>query len=124
MANSEDVSKEERIKKEVNRLRRILKNVPKDKISAAMGIIQRAAFMAITLEDLEADLNEKGTVELFTQGEYVYERQRPAAQLYNTTVKNYTATCKQLSDLIPSGSPPPKNDKDPFEKLLARGNDG
>lgn len=82
--------------------------------------------MAITLEDLEADMNENGTVEEFTQGENSYDRQRPAAQLYNTTVKNYTTACKQLSDLIPAG-PPPKDvpkEKDAFEKLLDRGKSG
>jgi len=124
MPNSADVSREDRIKKEFARLRRLLKNVPKDKLSAATGIIQRAAFMAITLEDLEADINENGTVESFMQGDYEYDRQRPAAQLYNTTVKNYTATCKQLTDLIPAGGAPPSKEKDAFEQILGRGKGG
>ncbi len=126
MPKSEDLSREERIRKEFSRLRRLLKDVPKSKLSAADGLIKRIAFMAITLEDLEADMNENGTVEEFTQGENSYDRQRPAAQLYNTTVKNYTTACKQLSDLIPAG-PPPKDvpkEKDAFEKLLDRGKSG
>lgn len=124
MPESVDVSKEERIKKEILRLRRILKNVPKEKLNAATGLIQRVAFMAITLEDLEADINENGTVESFQQGDYEYDRQRPAAQIYNTTVKNYTAACKQLTDMIPVSNQPTKNEKDEFEKILGRGKGG
>lgn len=124
MPKSVDISKEERIKKEVLRIRRILKDLPKEKLNAVSGLIQRAAFMAITLEDLEADINENGTVESFQQGDYEYDRQRPAAQIYNTTVKNYTAACKQLTDLIPVNNQPTTKDKDAFEQILGRGNGG
>ncbi|NTX58849.1 hypothetical protein HR086_46950 [Myxococcus sp. CA039A] len=106
MPITEELTKEARIKKEITRLKRILKDVPKDKLTAAEGLIRRAAFMQVTLEDLEADINEKGTIESFSQTEgIVYDRERPAARLYNTTIRNYAAACKQLIDLLPDGKP-------------------
>lgn len=104
MATNKELTKEERIKKEYNRMKRILKNVPKDKLKVADGVIKRAAFMQVTLEDLEEDINQNGTVESFSQKEGIeYDRERPAARIYNTTIKNYSAACKQLFDLLPDG---------------------
>lgn len=118
-----NLSRDDRIKLEIERLKQLLTDVPENKLSAAEGLIKRVAFMAITLEDLEKDMNENGTVEPFSQGGGPpYDRQRPAAQIYNTTVKNYTTACKQLTDLIPAG-PPPKEapkEKDALEKILDR----
>jgi hypothetical protein len=117
-------SREDRIKTEYNRLKRLLKEVPKEKISAAEGIIKRVAFMAITLEDLEIDINADGTVEEFSQGGNTFDRQRPAVQIYNATVKNYTTACKQLTDLIPVGQAPPDKNQDPLLKILGRARSG
>lgn len=99
-------TKQQRINAEYNRLKKLLKQIPESKLKAADGIIRRAAFMRITLEDLEADINEHGTTELFSQTEGIeYERERPATRIYNTTIKNYTTACKQLFDLLPEDKP-------------------
>ena len=121
MAITSGHAREERIKREYNRLKRLLKEVPKDKFAAAEGIVKRVAFMAITLEDLEDDINADGTVEDFKQGETSFDRQRPAVQIYNTTVKNYTTACKQLTDLIPIGAGPANKELDAFQKIMGRG---
>lgn len=111
MGKSDILTKEERIKKEIGKLKRLLKELPPDRLKAAEGLVKRIAFMQITLEDLEADINENGTVETFSQTENIsYDRQRPAAQIYNTTIKNYTTACKQLFDMLPDGKP--KSDAD------------
>lgn len=99
MSISDAKLRETRIRTEYNRLKRLLKPLSKDKLAAAQGIIERVSFMAITLEDLEADINAHGATEAFSQGGPAYDRQRPAVQIYNTTVKNYTTACKQLTDL-------------------------
>ena len=103
MANKTELSKDERIKKEEKRLKRIYKNIAKDNKAIIDGLIQRAAYMRVSLEDYEKDLDEKGYVELFTQSEKTepYERERPVARLYNTMNKNYQSIIKQLADLIP-----------------------
>lgn len=103
MSTKTEKTKEQRINAEKLRLTRIYKEVPKEHKGILDGLIKRAAFMRVTLEDMEADLDENGFVELFTQSEKTepYERERPVARLYNTMNKNYQSIIKQLSDLVP-----------------------
>lgn len=116
MAN--ELTKEERIEREKRRLRRSYKDLSKDKKQVTEGLIHRAAFMRVTLEDMEKDLDENGFVELFTQSEKTepYERERPVARLYNTMNKNYQSIIKQLSDLLPKEAP--KEEDDGFETFV------
>lgn len=103
MATKKETTKDERIKKEERRLKKIYKNIDKDNKAIIDGLIQRAAYMRITLEDWEKDIMENGCIEMFTQSEKTepYERERPVARLYNTMNKNYQSIIKQLTDLIP-----------------------
>ena len=103
MATKKETTKDERIKKEVRKLKRIYKNIDKDNKAIIEGLIQRAAYMRVTLEDWEKDIMENGYYEMFTQSEKTdpYERERPVARLYNTMNKNYQSLIKQLSDLVP-----------------------
>lgn len=101
--SKKELTKEERIRKEFLRLRRSFKEIEKGKKHVVEGLLHRAAFMRITLEDFEEDINENGTTELFSQSETQtpYERARPVVGFYNTTNKNYQGIIKQLSDLLP-----------------------
>jgi hypothetical protein len=102
MRESSEKNKDWRISQEFSQLKKLLKDIPKDKFKAAEGLMQRAAFMRINLEELEKDINENGTMEMFSQTKDVeYERERPATRIYNATVKNYQAICRQLFDMLP-----------------------
>jgi len=106
------LTKDARIKKEIGRLKRLLKEIPPDRLKVADGLVKRIAFMQVTLEDLETDINANGTVEMFSQTPGVeYERERPVTRIYNTTIKNYTTACKQLLDLLPENKPKPEADE-------------
>lgn len=113
-----ELSKDERISKEEKRLRRIYKNIGKDQKAIIDGLIQRAAYMRITLEEWEKDIDENGYIEMFTQSEKTdpYERERPVARLYNTMNKNYQSIIKQLTDLVPKEEP--KNEDDGFDEFV------
>lgn len=124
MAITKGSSREERVKREYNRLKRLLKELSKDQLSAADGILKRISFMAVTLEDLEDDINIHGEVEAFMQGDSTYDRQRPAVTIYNATIKNYTMACKQLMDLIPDGPKKPQQTDDPFMRIMGRKQNG
>jgi len=112
MATKKELTKSERIKKEDRRLRRIYKNIPKDSKDLFDGLISRAAYMRVTLEDYEKDLDEGGYFEMFSQSEKTdpYERERPVARLYNTMNKNYQSITKQLGDLLKSEVEPVETD--------------
>ena len=112
VATKKETTKDERIKKEVRRLNRIYKDIDKDNKAIIEGLIQRAAYMRVALEDWEEDIIENGVTEMFTQSEKTepYERERPVARLYNTMNKNYQSIIKQLSDLVPKSEPEEKDD--------------
>jgi hypothetical protein len=118
MAGKKELTKDERILREEKRLRKSYKDLPKDKMQVVDGLIRRAAYMRVTLEDMEKDLDENGFVEMFTQSEKTepYERERPVARLYNTMNKNYQSIIKQLSDLLPKEDP--KEEDDGFESFV------
>ena len=103
MAIKKELSKDSRIKKEEKRLREIFKDADEDGTAINDGLIQRASYMRITLEDWEEDINKNGIVEMFTQSERTppYEKERVVARLYNTMNANYQKIIKQLSDLLP-----------------------
>ena len=118
MPIKEVLAKEKRISKEKDRLTRIYTDISKENKAIIQGLINRAAFMRITLEDMEEDLDTNGFVEMFTQSEKTdpYERERPVARLYNTMNKNYQSIIKQMSDLIPKDRVVEKDDG--FENFI------
>ena len=112
MATKKELTKQERINKEEARLAKIYKDISQSNKAINEGLIQRAAYMRVTLEDYEKDLDTKGYIELFTQSEKTdpYERERPVARLYNVMNKNYQSIIKQLGDLLPKEAPREEND--------------
>lgn len=112
---AEILTKEERVTNEDKRLRKIYKNLPEDALNLYDGLIHRAAYMRIALEDYEADLDANGYVEQFSQSDKLepYERERPVARLYNTMNKNYQSIMKQLADRLPEAPA-----VDPSEEIL------
>ena len=118
--SKKELTKFERISVEDKRLRQIYKDIKKDRLATVDGLIRRAAYMRITLEDMENDLDENGFVEMFSQSEKTepYERERPVARLYNTMNKNYQTIVKQLSELIPKEPPKDGKNNDDFDDFV------
>lgn len=108
------MTKDDRVKKEIKRLQGLYKDITGNKQKLVQGLIERAGYLRIQLEDYEQDLDEHGYVEMFTQSDnqLPYERKRPVADLYNTTNTNYFKIIKQLSDLMPDK--PAKTESDEF----------
>lgn len=123
MAKKKELSKDERIKQEVTRLSAIYKDIDENRKKNAQGLMQRAAYMRITLEDYEKDLDEKGYVEMFSQSDKAppYERERPVARLYGTMNKNYQSIMKLLSDMLPKTEV--KTEDDGFDTFVSDRND-
>ena len=93
--------KDRQTKKEMMKLRRLFKNLPKDKMKAADGLIQEAAFMKVTLEETRHVIDQEGILEKFEQGAQKFLREHPATKVYNTMIQRYATVCKQLFDMIP-----------------------
>ncbi len=100
--SKEDLTKEERIKKEKQRLTKIFKNIPKDKKDLCTGLISNAAYMHATLEDLQEIVNSEGAVTSGVNGNgFITTNEHPAQRCYNSTLDKYVKTMKALTDLLP-----------------------
>jgi len=109
------MDKEKQIKKEMLKLKRLFKNLPKDKMKAADGLIQEAAFMKVTLEETRYVIDQEGILEKFEQGAQKFLREHPATKVYNTMIQRYATVCKQLFDMIPD----PEAGKQAEDELMA-----
>ncbi|MGM0122727.1 hypothetical protein IGI37_000093 [Enterococcus sp. AZ194] len=91
------------VKKEKNRLKKLFKDIPSNKLKAVDGLIIQAARLKILLDEMWIDISENGDVEMFCQSDKQdpYERERPMAKLFNSRDMSYQRIMKQLTDLIP-----------------------
>ncbi|MCU0082177.1 hypothetical protein [Streptococcus danieliae] len=95
--------REKLVKKELSRLRKLFVDIPENKKKVSEGLMIQAARLRILLNDLWQDISKNGDYELFSQSENQepYERERPAAKLYNSRDATYHKVIKQLIDLLP-----------------------
>lgn len=85
----------------MNRIKKIYKEFPKEKVKVLEGLITEASFMKTALEELREDIVKNGYVELFEQGEQAFNRERPEVKIYTNFIQKYTVCMKQLIDLLP-----------------------
>lgn len=76
-------------------------SIDDDKKTICLGLLKELSFMNDTLEKLKKDIEDKGTIVVMCQGKYDIERTNPSLQSYNSLIKNYTSTSKQLFDMLP-----------------------
>lgn len=94
--------KETRIKREKDRLADIFKDLEENKLKTCQALIDRAAFITISLEDLEEQLNVIGFTEYYQNGENQSGwKKSAAADVHISLTKNLNAIVKQLLDLVP-----------------------
>lgn len=107
------LTKDKRISEENKRLRAIYADLPENIMKLYDGLIYRAAYMRVTLEEYEQDMNERGYVEQFSQSDKLdpYERGRPVVGFYNTMNKNYQSIMKQLAEKLPEAVPADVSDE-------------
>lgn len=119
-ATKQDKPTDIRVKAEIRRLNKIYSNMDPIRKAMAEGLVKRAAFMRVQLEDLERDLIENGWTELFSQGnQEPYDRARPSGQSYNTLNSNYQKIIKQLDALMPKIQAAQKPEDDGFDRFVA-----
>ena len=94
--------KSTRIAKEKKRLWEIFQGLEPNKLSTCQALIERAAFITVSLEDLEEELNEKGWTEPYQNGaNQAGLKKAAAADVHISLTKNLNAIIKQLLDLVP-----------------------
>ena len=89
--------------KELNKLKKIFKNIEPDKRNVVEKLISNAAFMAESLDDLQETIREKGFTEEYRNGANQFGIKKCSeVEIYNTMIKNYSSVIKQLVDLLPN----------------------
>lgn len=95
--------KDKAIRKETNRLSRVFADIDDDHKAVAKQLIQNAAFVSVTLKDLQDLINTNGAVEEYDNGGgQTGTRISPAMQSYTKLIANYNAVIKQLISLLPA----------------------
>lgn len=98
----EELTKEEKIIKEEKKLLKLYRGLPKNQLILSKKLIQNAAFMAVTLEDLQDAINKNGCVETYRHGENQSGKKATTeSQTYNAMIKNYTAIIDKLDKMLP-----------------------
>ena len=102
MAEKKEKTKEQKIKTEKNRLKRIFKNLDENKKSLVTPLIEKAAFMGVELDEWQEVIENEGWTSEYKNGANQYgTKKSPEAETYIAISKNYAAIIKQLTELVP-----------------------
>ena len=103
MATKKDLPKEQKIKRELTRLKKIFTDLDQNKLQIVESIMKNAAFMAVSLEELQEIINEEGyTVEYQNGANQSGTKQSDAVKTHIAMTKNHAAIIKQLCELVPA----------------------
>lgn len=101
-STSDYLDKQNRIKKEAARLKRLFSKIDPQKKKLVFTTIDDVAFMTITMQDLRDSIIREGTTVEYKNGENQYgTKQSPDAQLYLQMSQKQTAAMKILVDCLP-----------------------
>ena len=94
--------KEKKIRKETKRLQKVFEGLEPNKLVTVNALIDRAAYITVSLQELEEQLNEYGwTEEYFNGRNQSGVKKSAAAEVHISLTKNLNAIMKQLLDLVP-----------------------
>lgn len=111
-----EIMKNTDVSTELRKLKKILKDIPKDRQPIAQSLYDELVFMQQTLVKLKKQVDEEGTTTLFKNGTQEFLKEHPALKAYNTTIQRYSLLYKQITDLLPA--PTPKEDVDPLMEFI------
>lgn len=95
-------AKEKKIRKETKRLLQVFEGLEPNKLVTVAALIDRAAYITVSLQELEEELNEYGWTEEYYNGRNQSGvKKSAAAEVHISLTKNLNAIMKQLLDLVP-----------------------
>mgnify|MGYP001382672664 CR=1 FL=1 len=97
-----DDEKAKRISTEKAKIKRQFAKLEARTKKIVESLIDNAAFMVVTLQDLQETINREGAVSTYQNGENQWgTKKSPEVEIYNAMIKNHMAIMKQLTDLLP-----------------------
>lgn len=118
--NKQILSANININDEFEQLSKLFEKIPANKKRLCAGLIENAAYMKIKLAELQDEIEENGITDEWHGGGGQHGlRKSPAADLYNTMIKNYLAVIKKLAEYLPEDMS--KDEFDEWEEKTKEG---
>ena len=93
---------DEKIEFQRKKLKRQFSQLDSKTKNIVSPLIDNAAFMTVTLEGLQKSITDEGIVIEYQNGANQWGKKKsPAAEMYNTMIKNLSTVTKQLTELVP-----------------------
>ncbi len=116
---NKDLEKDKLVEEELNKIKKIFKNMDVDVKDLNEKLIYNAAWLAVSLDELTQTIDEKGVIIEYQNGANQWgTKKSPESELYTSWSKQYAQIMKQLSDLLPKGG---NNEGDELLQFLGRG---
>lgn len=97
-----ELSKQERIQIKIEELKNIFLVLDVNTQTIVEPMISKAAFMSITIDDLQDVINQTGVVEEYHNGATQHGLKKSShVEVHLAMMKNYASIMKQLTDLLP-----------------------
>jgi hypothetical protein len=102
VAGKTEQAKEEKIKKEISRLKKNFRNLDGNKLRIVSSLIERAAFLSVSLSEIEEIINIDGYTEEYKNGETQSGmKQNELVKIHISMTKNLATIIGQLARLCP-----------------------
>ena len=99
-----DLEREQKISKEFRKLKKIIKNLDKDRKMLAIPLIENIAFCIIQLEELRAVVKRDGYFEKYQNGANQHGfKKSVASDMLISVGKNYATLLGRLKEFLPMG---------------------
>ena len=106
------LNKEAMIKKELKKIKSIYKDLDLKRKKNAESLMNSAAFMAVSMMELEHIINLKGYTEEYQNGANQKGIKKCSeVEIYNNLSKNYLSDVKQLDDMLQKAGGHTKSDE-------------
>ena len=106
------LNKEAMIKKELKKIKSIYKDLDLKRKKNAESLMNSAAFMAVSMMELEHIINLKGYTEEYQNGANQRGIKKCSeVDIYNNLAKNYLSYVKQLDDMLQKAGGQTKSDE-------------
>ena len=103
MPAKKELDKNGKIKQEKARLARVFKHLDKNKLATVQSLISTAAYIAVTLDELQEIINTEGYISEYKNGANQFgKKQSEAVEIYIALTRNQSTIIKQLVDLAPA----------------------
>ena len=112
-----ELTKDERIREEAKKINSLFIKIDAKTKKAIQSLITNAAFMAVTLADLQKQMNDNGVISEYKNGENQFgTKKSPEVEIYTSMIEKYMKAIKQLTDLLPKQIAPANDDG--FDKFV------